>query len=129
MRLRAARGVLSITLCLCLAACSSTTISPTPAPAPAPAAQPTSPVSPEAAAAVDAARQDAAAHLGISPDQLNVAQVDPREWSDASLGCPQADQQYSQVITPGFFIVLTGGGRHLEYHTDTRARVTLCRES
>ena len=122
MRLRAACTLLSITLCL--AACSTTSPPPTPRPTP----QPTATVTPEAAAAVDAAKQDAAAHLGVTPDQLNVTQVDSRQWPDASLGCPQADQLYSQVITPGFFILITSGNRQLEYHTDTHARVQLCRE-
>ena len=112
---------------LCMAACSSTTTAPPPTPVPTP--QATAPVTPEAAAAVDAAKQDAAAHLGVNPDQLSVAQVDTRDWNDASLGCPQPGQMYSQVITPGFFIVITIGSRQLEYHTDTRAQVKLCRES
>jgi hypothetical protein len=123
MRFCTACALLSITLCL--AACSTTS----PPPTPGPTAQATAAVTPEAAAAVDAAKQDAAAHLGVNPDQLNVAQVDSREWADASLGCPQAGQLYSQVITPGFYIVITSGNRQLEYHTDTRARVQLCRES
>ena len=123
MRLRAACTLLSITLCV--AACTT----PSPPPTPVPTAPPTAIVTPEAAAAVDAAKQDAAAHLGVTLDQLSVAQVDAREWSDASLGCPQPGQLYSQVITPGFLILITSGNRQLEYHTDMRARVQLCRES
>jgi len=123
MRFGSACALLSITLCL--AACSTTSPPPTPIP-PAP---PTAIVTPEAAAAVDAAKQDAAAHLGVPPDQLNVTQVDSRQWSDASLGCPQADQLYAQVITPGFFILITSGSHQLEYHSDMHARVKLCRES
>jgi len=125
MRLRATCALLSITLCL--TACSTSTIDTQPTPLPATRAA--TPVTPEAAAAVDAARQDAAAHLGVSPDQLNVAQVDAREWNDSSLGCPQEGMLYSQVITPGYFILIISGSRQLEYHTDTRANVKLCRES
>jgi hypothetical protein len=35
----------------------------------------------------------------------------------------------SQVVTPGFLIVISGAGKTLEYHTDSRDRVVLCRES
>jgi hypothetical protein len=134
MRLVAACALLSTTL-LVGACASPTTPSNTPAPttsatpaASAPAAIPMTP-SPEASSAVDAALQDASAHLGVTPDQLQVTQVDARQWGDASLGCPEAGQLYSQIVTPGFLIVITSGARQLEYHSDSRAHVKLCRES
>jgi hypothetical protein len=79
--------------------------------------------------AVEAAVADASAHLGISSDQLHIDQVEARQWPDSSLGCPQAGQMYSQIVTPGYLIVVTGGGKRLEYHTDARSRVVLCQES
>jgi hypothetical protein len=83
----------------------------------------------ESAAAVDAATTDAASHLGVSRDTLRVEQVQPREWPDSSLGCPQPGQLYSQVVTPGYLIVISSGTHQLEYHTDERTRVTLCKET
>ena len=83
----------------------------------------------ESAAAVDAALADAATHLNVSRDALRVEQVEPREWPDASLGCPQSGQLYSQVVTPGYVVMITSGSHQLEYHTDSRARVTLCSET
>jgi len=80
--------------------------------------------------AIDTALQDAATHLGVGLDQLHVDQVEEREWPDSSLGCPRPGLMYSQIVTPGFLIVISStGGRRLEYHTDARARVVLCRES
>jgi hypothetical protein len=36
---------------------------------------------------------------------------------------------YSQIVTPGFLIVVNGGGKELEYHTDANGvRVVLCQE-
>jgi len=35
---------------------------------------------------------------------------------------------YSQIVTPGYLIVIAGGGKNLEYHSDTRGRVVLCQE-
>jgi hypothetical protein len=78
--------------------------------------------------AVDAALRDAAAHLGVSLTDLKVQQVDAREWSDAALGCPRPGLMYAQVLTPGYFVVISGGGKTLEYHTDERGRVVLCQE-
>lgn len=87
------------------------------------------PVPPEAAPAVDAAMQAAAAQLGVSPDQLQVTQVQSQQFNDASLGCAQPGQQYSQIVTPGFVVVITGGGHQLEYHTDMRGHAVLCGQS
>jgi hypothetical protein len=84
---------------------------------------------PESAAAVEAAMSDAATHLGVGVDQLRLDRVEPRLWPDSSLGCPQRGQLYSQIVTPGFLIVIAGANKRLEYHTDTRSRVKLCQES
>jgi hypothetical protein len=85
------------------------------------------PVPPEAQAGADAALREASGRLGLPRDQLAVIRIEPREWSDTSLGCPQPGQMYAQVITPGYLIIVSGRGRQLEYHTDTRGRVVLCR--
>jgi hypothetical protein len=111
---------------LLLVACSSSSPSQVPSPIPT-AAAPAIP--PEAGPAVDAAKQAAATHLGATPDQLQVTQVQSQQWPDASLGCPQAGQLYSQIVTPGFLVLIASGGRQLEYHTDTRGRAVLCHES
>ncbi len=87
------------------------------------------PVPPEAAVAVDAARQAAITHLGVTPDQLQVSQIEAQQWPDSSLGCPQPGQLYSQIITPGFLVMITSGPHQLEYHTDMRSRVVLCHET
>jgi hypothetical protein len=79
--------------------------------------------------AVDAAIQDAAAHLGLGREVLRVERVEARQWADSSLGCPRPGVQYLQVVTSGFLIVVTDGTRTLEYHSDSRGRVVLCQES
>jgi hypothetical protein len=90
---------------------------------------PATPLPPGSQAAVDQAVQDAAAHLALNAGELRVDHVEAREWSDSSLGCPQAGSLYSQVITPGFLIQLsTRSGNQLEYHADSRGHVVLCKE-
>jgi hypothetical protein len=116
---------------LLLAACRADTApsTPTPAAALSPASGASPVVSPESAAAVDAALADAATHLSVSRDALRVDQVESREWPDASLGCPQPGQLYSQIVTPGYLVMIASGNHRLEYHTDTRSRVALCDET
>jgi hypothetical protein len=96
---------------------------PTPVP-PTPTPDPQAQLPP-----VAAARQDAAARLGVPEDQLGIERLEPVEWGDSSLGCPQPGQFYLQVITPGYLVVISGAGRQLEYHTDTRGRIVLCAQS
>jgi hypothetical protein len=147
--MRGARACLWLAIALMLGGCgqnpvsTSTTVVATPgAPTVAPVATPQAPaVAPLASAvpgvnlgpdeqqAVAAAMQDAATHLGVAASELSVQQVEAREWGDSSLGCPQPGNLYSQIVTPGFVIVINSRGKQLEYHSDTRARVVLCRES
>ena len=131
---------LALAATLMLAACGPGAGVPTPMSAPTTAAPlPVSPVTgnlpgsnanPDAQPAVESALQHAAAHLGVGQDQLSVDQVEPHQWPDSSLGCPQPGNMYSQIVTPGFLIVIsTASGKHLEYHTDARARAVLCKET
>jgi hypothetical protein len=83
----------------------------------------------DARPAVDAALSDAASRLGVPPGTLRVERVEGREWGDSSLGCPKPGMMYSQIVTPGFLIVISGAGKQLEYHSDTRGTVVLCKES
>ena len=136
--MRGARAWLSLALMLTLTGCGQNPGSPTTTAVATPPAQPAvaplvSPVpganvGPDEQQAVAAALQDAATHLGVAAGELSVQQVEAREWGDSSLGCPQPGLLYSQVVTPGFLIVINSRGKQLEYHSDTRARVVLCRE-
>jgi hypothetical protein len=135
--MRRARVFIRALPILVLAACGpAATPPPTPPPprapetSPVPSALPRSDTNPEAQPPVDQVLQAAATQLGVSANQLQVDQVEARQWPDSSLGCPQPGNQYSQVVTPGFLIVVrTASGGQLEYHTDARSRVVLCKES
>lgn len=78
---------------------------------------------------VDAVLKAASTRLNIPAAQLRVERVESREWNDSSLGCPQPGMMYAQVITPGYLVVVAGGGKRLEYHTDTAGRAVLCKEA
>lgn len=68
-------------------------------------------------AALEAALADLEARLHIARSEIQVQTVEKRMWSDASLGCPQPGMMYAQVITPGFLIRLSAGGKVYTYHT------------
>ena len=56
--------------------------------------------------------------------KIDVINAEYTEWPDGSLGNPQPDTAYTQVITPGFKIMLEAGGQQYEYHTDLFGQIT-----
>ncbi|MEN6479317.1 MAG: PA14 domain-containing protein [Anaerolineales bacterium] len=69
-------------------------------------------------AAVSAARNALAQELGISADEIDLVSVEETTWPDSCLGIAEAGVFCSQVLTPGYRVVLTAGGQTYEYHTD-----------
>ncbi len=55
-----------------------------------------------------------AAQTGLAPDQLNIISSEAVNFSDASLGCPQPGMAYPQVITPGYRVLVEGGGQNFD---------------
>ena len=95
----------------------------TPEPAPTPELAPTPP---GAVALVQQAIADAAKRTGVDPSAIQVVSVEARDWPDSSLGCPKPGFAYSQIVTPGFRIVLNAAGKQLEYHTDRGQQLVSC---
>ncbi len=81
----------------------------------------------EAEPLVELAKEDLAQQLGISPDEIEVESVEAVEFPDASLGVPEPDKAYAQVITPGYVIRLTAEGETYAYHA-ANGRVVLAVE-
>jgi len=88
---------------------------------------PEKPIDPAAEPVVAAARAAAAETLGVGVNQVQVDAVEPRDWPDAAIGCPQPETMYAEVITPGFVVRVTAGGQAIEVHTDaTGERTAIC---
>ncbi|WP_119065119.1 WD40 repeat domain-containing protein [Aggregatilinea lenta] len=67
--------------------------------------------------AVDQALADLNEQLGepVSLDALESYSWTETEFGDTSLGCPQEDQMYSQVVTPGYVVVMSYDGTTYDY--------------
>jgi hypothetical protein len=91
-------------------------------PRPVPLAAATPGASGETAALIAAI----AADLGVPPESVHVVSMEPRSWPDSSLGCPQPDMLYAQVVTPGYLVLVDVSGEQVEYHTDERGTVVRC---
>ena len=79
--------------------------------------------------AVEQAREDLACRKGADKGLITAVKIEAVDWPDTSLGCPQPDMVYAQVITPGFRIVLSCADRTYVYHSDRGNRVVYCEDT
>ena len=70
-----------------------------------------------------------AREVGVPQDQIIVAQVEPQDWPNSALGCPEPGRAYLQVITPGYRVILSAQGKDYEYHTNQTTMVVRCPSS
>lgn len=76
----------------------------------------------------DLAVETLAEELNIQISTIEVDTVRTVEWRDGSVGCPQPDQAYAQVITPGHKITLRVDGR-LHFVHEANGRAFVCRQA
>ena len=84
------------------------------------------PADPGLQSLIEKAKEDLAQRLAISVTQINLVEVAEVEWSDSSLGCPQAGMDYLQVITPGHLIRLEVNAQLYEYHSNRDTYFVYC---
>ena len=81
---------------------------------------------PELHGLIDKAKKDLAQRLSISIDLINGVEAKAVIWSNSSLGCPQPDMFYTEVLTPGYLILLNANGQDYEYHAGKNSDIFLC---
>ena len=79
---------------------------------------------------IERAKDDLVQATGAESDAISVVSTEEVEWSDSSLGCPDPDAMYAQVITPGYLLVLESDGNTFNYHTgaDPEGPLVQCTE-
>ena len=68
--------------------------------------------------AVEAAKNDLAARLGIGSDEVDEKGISDREFPDMSLGAAADGEMAAQMIASGWVIRLGAKGRDYEYRGD-----------
>ena len=63
--------------------------------------------------------------VGEDLGPINITRADKVTWNDASLGCPEPDMAYAQVLTPGIRLVVSHQGRDFDYRI-TSGGARLC---
>jgi hypothetical protein len=75
---------------------------------------------------VEQARQILAERISVADGEVSVTSTEDVAWSDSSLGCPDPERMYAQVITPGYRIVLEAGGETYTFHASEQGELVLC---
>ncbi len=78
---------------------------------------------------VTKAVSDLAGRLSVSADAIDVLEVRPVTWPDASLGCAEPGMVYAQVAQDGLLIRLDAGGEMYFYHSGADQKPFLCEET
>jgi hypothetical protein len=78
---------------------------------------------------VSQAQADLASRLGAAPADITVVNVEPRTWSDASMGCPDPNMSYAQVPQDGLLVQLAHAGQIYNYHSGGTIPPFLCVQS
>lgn len=66
----------------------------------------------------------------VAPGSVRVISSVPRDFADASLGCPQPGMAYAQVITPGYQVLIEADSRRFDVRiAGTTSRICYRRKS
>jgi hypothetical protein len=66
-----------------------------------------------------------AQNLSITPDKIKLVSTEAVDWPDSCLGVSTEGIMCSQVVTPGFRVILDANGKKVEYHTNQDASVVV----
>ena len=76
------------------------------------------PIIGELVPAADMARQKLADDLEVTPDQIEIVQVEAFDWPDACLGLPEEGEICAQVVTPGYRVTLDADDQIYVFRTN-----------
>jgi hypothetical protein len=79
----------------------------------------------EREAAIERAKTFLAARPGLARKLIKLETATAATWTDASLGCPEKDKVYAQMLSEGFRVVLQADSTSYEVHVADK-RVVLC---
>ena len=69
---------------------------------------------------------DAASRSGVDSSAVTVKSAEAVTWPDGSLGCPQPGVMYTQMIVPGYRVVLLANGKEYDYRAGQKGSFQLC---
>lgn len=71
-------------------------------------------------------QDDLARRALVKHDAITVVSATQQQWSDGAMGCPQPGEVYTQMIVPGYRVVMEAAGGRYAYHSDRRGNFIVC---
>ncbi len=68
--------------------------------------------------ATEKAKNDLAKRLGVKESEIKIVSVTERDFPNMSLGAPASGEMSAQMISTGWTINLSAGGKNYEYRGD-----------
>jgi hypothetical protein len=76
------------------------------------------------------ATNDAAVQAGVDPSAVTVVSADAVTWPNGAAGCPKMGFLYTDVITPGYRVVVKAGDTTYDYRGSVRGgSVSWCQDA
>ena len=76
---------------------------------------------------IEAALDDAANRSTTARADIRVLSEEAVTWSDGSIGCPKPGMMYTQVLTPGYHVVVEAEDAEYDYRASAKGgRVRWC---
>ena len=69
---------------------------------------------------------DAQQRVQLDPAQLTIVRSEAVTWRDGSLGCPEPDRLYPQMLVRGYRIRVQAGAALLDYHASAAGQWLWC---
>jgi hypothetical protein len=76
---------------------------------------------------VQQAVTDAATRAGVEASAVKIVSAEAVTWPNGAAGCPRMGFMYTDVITPGYHVVVEAGGTTYDYRGSQRSgTINLC---
>ena len=69
---------------------------------------------------------DAAAKAGVDPAAVSIKAARAVTWPDGSLGCPQPNTLYTQMLVPGYRILVQARDQAYDYRATQKGTFQIC---
>ena len=74
------------------------------------------PDDPQLAEAIEAARSELAADLGVDASEIELETAERVTWRDGSMGCPEPGMSYTQALVDGVRVLLKANSVTYHFH-------------
>lgn len=63
------------------------------------------------------------ATMGVAVENIQIKQVEKKDWPNSCLGLPQGNEVCAQVVTPGWLLTFNISGKEYKYRVDQTGNV------